>query len=156
MEQQLSKKRVLVVEQESLPPWDIHDLIDQQPDLASCSQPAGTSSIAAAISLEKPDVVLLGVRLDNGDGFELTNVLKLEFPELPILLFCDGDETLYAERALQAGAKGYIMKQESEDELLTAIRTVLSGKIYLSHSMSIRVVQRVLKPGSSRGKYKPA
>jgi DNA-binding NarL/FixJ family response regulator len=154
MEQNPSKKRILVIDHDSLPCNETEDLINRQVDLVSRRHALGSISIAAAISLEKPDLLLLGTRLNNGDVFELTNALRLEFPALPILLLSEGDETLYAERALQAGARGYIMKEEAPNELLTAIRTLLSGKIYLSHSMCVRVVERVLKPGSSRARVK--
>jgi len=150
MEQSLSKRRILLVEHErSLPP-EIRGLINDQPDLTCCSQVLGGLSIPAAVALEMPDLVLLGLSLNNGDAFELANSLRLEFPDLQVLVWSEGDETLYAEQALRAGARGYIMREETAEEMLTAIRTILSGKIYLSHAMSVMLVQRVLKPGSSR------
>src|SRR6185436_20860852 len=98
MEQSLSKRRILLVEHErSLPP-EIRGLINDQPDLTCCSQVLGGLSIPAAVALEMPDLVLLGLSLNNGDAFELANSLRLEFPDLQVLVWSEGDETLYVEQ----------------------------------------------------------
>ena len=155
MDSNLPKRRVLIVDDHSIDRDELVALINRQPDLICCSQTDRSLSTSAAIALEKPDLVLLSFTLNNGDALAMANSLSLEFPSLQMLIFSPCDEVLYAERALQAGARGYIMKQEPAEEFLSAIRTILRGKIYLSHNMSVRLVQRVLKPGSHPLKQPP-
>jgi DNA-binding NarL/FixJ family response regulator len=89
----------------------------------------------------------MDLRFKDGEAFGLISTLALGQMKPAIIVLTQYDEVLYAERALQAGAKGYLMKAEAAEELLVAIRTVLRGRVYLSPAMSARLVQRVLKPG---------
>lgn len=122
-------------------------LIDCQPDLWCCGEADSVGSTPAAVTKCKPDLVLTDLRFKDGEAFELMNSLALGNSRPAILVLSQCDEIIYAERALQAGAKGYVMKVEAANELLNAIRMVLRGKVYLSPAMSARLVQRVLKPG---------
>ncbi len=79
--------------------------------------------------------MLLDLRLKDGEALELIAALKFQLPQLFILVLSQCDEALYAEKALRAGADGYLMKQEAADELLNAVRTVLQGKLYLSQAV---------------------
>jgi DNA-binding NarL/FixJ family response regulator len=143
--------RVLVVDDHSFLREEIVGLINCQPDLVSCGQADSISSTPAAVLAHKPHVLLLDLRLKDGDSFGLISSLKVEFPNLAILILSQHDELLYAERAILAGARGYIMKQEAAEDLLSALRRVVEGNVYLSPAMSQRLVQRVLKPGSKTG-----
>ena len=93
-----------------------------------------------AVAEQKPHLVLLDLRLRDGEAFDLMNALRLQFPKVAILVLSQCDEALYAERSLQAGARGYLMKQEATEELLGAIRTVVDGGVYLSRAMAARLL----------------
>ena len=130
------KARVLVVEDHPFVRAGIIALLECQPDLKCCGE---TDSIAAAPLLQaeqKPDLVLLDLRLSDGEAFELITLLKAQAPNIPILVLSHRDESAFAQRVLQLGANGYIMKQEAPDDLVLAMRTVLSGDTYLSRRMA--------------------
>lgn len=140
------KARILIIEDNSFVRESLADLIDGQPDLSCCGEADSIASAPAAVKKCKPDLVLTDLRFKDGEAFELINALTLGEFKPAILVLSQCDEVLYAERALQAGARGYVMKLEAAEELLNAIRTVLRGRVYLSPAMSARLVQRVLKP----------
>lgn len=148
------KARILVIEDNAFVREGIISLIDGQPDLCCCGEADSVGSTPTAVAKCKPDLVLTDLRFKDGDAFELMNSVALERPRLPVLVLSQCDEVLYAERALQAGARGYVMKVEAADELLNAIRAVLQGKVYLSRAMSSRLLQRVLKPGLNANERK--
>jgi DNA-binding NarL/FixJ family response regulator len=152
---QSGKTRVLVVEDNEFVREGIVKVIDGQPDLTCCGQANSIASTPAAVATCKPDLVLMDLRFKDGEAIGLMNVLSMGQSKPKILVLSQCDELLYAERALQAGARGYVMKVEAVDELLIAIRTVLRGRVYLSPAMSARLVQRVLKPGSKAGNDDP-
>jgi len=91
------------------------------------------------VAEHRPNLILLDLRLNDGEAFELLGKLRLQFPKVPILVLSQSDEGLHAEKVLRLGAQGFIMKQEAAGELLTAIRTVLRGKIYASPAMAQRL-----------------
>src|SRR5262249_28578017 len=109
------------------------------------------SAREALEALEKgaPDVAIVDISLDDRSGIELIKDLRARDPNLPILALSMHDETLYAERALRAGAKGYIMKQEATEKVMTAIRKVLTGQIYVSERMASRLLGQFVntRPG---------
>src|SRR2546423_15115497 len=87
-----------------------------------------------------PDLVIVDLSLPGANGIELIKNIRAEFPKLPLLVLSMYDESLYAVRALRAGAQGYVMKQEALDNVIIAIREVLSGRPYLSHDMSAKLI----------------
>ncbi|MGD0016035.1 MAG: response regulator transcription factor, partial [Verrucomicrobiia bacterium] len=91
----------------------------------------------------KPDMVIVDISLPGRDGIELTKDLKVQRPDLPVLVLSMHDESLYADRALRAGARGYIMKQESPENLIRAIRRVLAGEIAVSQNTVGRILARM-------------
>lgn len=131
-----AKARVLVVEDNLFVRQGIIAMINRQPDLVCCGETDGIASTPSLVIEHKPDLVLLDLRLKDGESFGLVAALKLEWPEIPVLMLSQCDETFYAEKALQAGARGYVMKQRAVDDLLGAIRTVLGGEVYLSREMT--------------------
>ena len=141
-----SRRRILLAGDGAFPGGDLEQLIDGQPDLLCCSPALADLPIDQAIAREKPELVLIGIGMPIPEVFDLIHGLQLRFPGLKMLLVSEGDEAIYGERALEAGARGYVMAQESQNEFLKAIRAVLSGKIYLSHRLTMKVVQRILKP----------
>ena len=99
----------------------------------------------ASIETLSPDLVIVDVTLRGINGIELIKNIKSRWPALPMLVLSMHDESLYAERALRAGARGYVMKQAATEHLVMAIRRVLNGNIYVSEVMSARMMQRVLE-----------
>src|SRR5205085_10827191 len=92
----------------------------------------------------QPDLMLLDLRLKSGDSLDLIKSLRVEHPELRVLVLSQYDELIFAERALRAGASGYIMKENATDEVLRAIRKVLAGELYYSEKVAAAVMQRTL------------
>ena len=150
-----SNRRIFVVEDNAFVREALVNLIAGETDFVCCGQADSLESTLSGVQQAKPDLILIELRLRDGEAFELIKALKLSFPAMAILVISQCDEMLYAERALKAGASGYLMKVEAVEELLIAARTVLNGKVYLSHAMSVRLVQRVLKPGSSSASVPP-
>src|SRR5439155_5075134 len=108
-----------------------------------CGQARDGHSALDAIEQLKPDVVVVDIALGNASGIELIKDVKVRYPRLPALVLSMHDETLYAERSLHAGAKGYVMKQEEPEVLLRAIRQVLQGQVYLSDKVKDAIVNRL-------------
>jgi DNA-binding NarL/FixJ family response regulator len=116
--------------------------IDREPDLMVCGEADSATSALQAIREAAPDFVVLDISLDGPDGLELLKTLRVRYPNLPVLVLSMHDEAVYAERALRAGANGYIMKQEATDRVLTAIRHILGGDVYLSDRLTKRMLQQ--------------
>jgi len=102
-------------------------LINQEPDLAVCGAAEEMQSALAAINAVRPDILIVDISLNGPDGLELLKTIRITMPRLPVLILSMHDESLYAERALRAGANGYIMKQEATEKVLVALRRILSG-----------------------------
>jgi len=115
-------------------------LIGQQDDLAVCGEAGDAAEALGAVRSLAPDLVLADVTLPGKHGLELIKDLKVLHPTLPVLVVSMHDEGLYAERALRAGARGYLMKNEGGDKLIEAARQVLAGKIFVSPSMSAKIL----------------
>lgn len=140
-QKQPAKKRILVVEDHPLVREGIVHLLDQQGDLEACGGIDAMGKVIATVVSTKPDLLLLDMRLTDGDALPHLPSLRKAFPTLRILVLSQFDETLYAERALRAGANGYIMKEQASQEVLSAIRAVLNGKTFLSRTLAIRLAK---------------
>jgi len=138
-----SKTRILIVDDHPIVRKGIADLVQQKPDLVVCGDADRVEDALPAIERLKPDLVIVDLSLKGVGGLELLKDLKIRHPEIPALVLSMHDETLFAERALRSGARGYVMKHEAVKELDHAIRRVLSGKIYLSQAMSDRLLHMV-------------
>jgi len=131
------RRRIFVVDDHPLVRQGIAELINRQIDVFCCGGAANLEEAERQIPGQKPDLLLLDLCLgQRGQGglAVLTN-LKRSFAELPVLVVSGLDETIYAEKALRAGAVGFVMKEQATEELLRAIRTALNGKVYLSPAM---------------------
>ncbi len=115
-------------------------LVRREEDWTVCGEADTAAQALTAIEKLKPDLVLADIGLPGRSGLELIKDLRSALPELAILVISMHDETLYAERVLRAGGRGYIMKQEGPDKILQAVRQVLDGQIYLSGKMSVRIL----------------
>jgi DNA-binding NarL/FixJ family response regulator len=144
-----TKHRVFIVDDHPIVRQGLAQLIDSEPDLAVCGQGEDAYQSLAGIREAKPELVLLDVSLKDADGLELLKEIKSFAPSLKVLMLSMHDEALYTERALRAGASGYIMKQEAPQALLAAIRKVLSGQVYVSEKMGATLLQRMV--GGKKG-----
>ena len=112
------------------------NLIQQQPDLVVCGESDDAPGALQKISTTKPDLAIVDISIKHGSGIELIKSLKTQLPGVAIIVLSMHDERLYAERALRAGARGYIMKSETAKKVITVINQVLAGKIYMSESLA--------------------
>jgi DNA-binding NarL/FixJ family response regulator len=120
-------------------------LIDREPDLMVCGQADEAHSAVEAIAALSPDLVILDISLGGQDGLELLKQIRSRDSALPILILSMHDESIYAERVLRAGANGYIMKQEATDLVLTAIRRILSGEVYVPERVASRMLKQYVR-----------
>lgn len=116
-------------------------LIENEPDLTVAAEARTAEEAVAEVAREKPDLALIDITLPGRSGLELIKDLQAMEPDLPTLVLSMHDETLYAERVLRAGARGYVMKQEGGKKLIEAIRRVLDGQISVSEKMSARILE---------------
>lgn len=133
----------MVVEDHPLVREGLTRLINLQPDLSVCGEAPTAHHALKAIPVLKPDIVILDITLAGSNGMDLIKDMKSRSLKSLILVLSMHDESLYAERALRAGAKGYIMKQEASKDVLTAIRRILAGEIYLSEKMAAKMLHKV-------------
>lgn len=129
-------------------------LINRQSDLQVCGEAGNPAEAMAAVERERPDLVLSDLTMPGRSGLEFVKDLVALHPGLPILVISMHDEVVYAERTLRAGARGYIMKEAGGESLLSAIRQVLRGEVYVSPRMSARVLEN-LSSRRPRGSTSP-
>jgi DNA-binding NarL/FixJ family response regulator len=130
------KRKVLIVDDHPIVRQGLRLMIDEEPDLKVCGEAQSEREARIAIRDLEPDVVIVDISLVQGDGLELVRDVHAHHPALPMLVLSMHDELIYAERLLAAGASGYIMKQAASDQLLVALRRVLSGERYVSESLA--------------------
>jgi DNA-binding NarL/FixJ family response regulator len=140
------KARVLLVEDHPVVRHGLSMLIDDEPDLSICGGAESARETMPLVRKLKPNVVVIDIALGDGSGLDLIKEIHDALPDLPILALSMHDEAVYAERALRAGAKGYIMKKEAMDKVMTAIRRVLAGELYVSEKMAARMVNKLINP----------
>ncbi|MGI9115987.1 MAG: response regulator [Chthoniobacterales bacterium] len=124
--------RLFLVDDHAVVRDGLAQLIESEPDLTVCGEAASAEEAVEAAMRLKPDLAVVDVTLGSVNGMELIKNLKAIQPKLLVLVLSMHDETYYAERALRAGASGYVMKREARDRIMQAIHTVLSGEIYVS------------------------
>ncbi len=137
------KRAILLVDDHPLFRKGMTQLLDSQNDLQVEAEAESSGAALSAIRSIRFDLAVVDIGLRGGaNGIELTKSIKAEKPELPVLVVSMHDEALYAERALRAGARGYVMKREALDSILQAVRSVIAGEIYISPSMTKRMLIR--------------
>ena len=145
----VDKRRVFLVDDHGIVRRGLTELINGQPDLVVCGQGDDAYGSLRAIRDARPDLCIVDVSLRDSDGIELLKELKAQLPDLPVLVLSMHDESLYGERALRAGARGYIMKQEAPDQILMAVRKVLAGQMYVSEKMQAMLLDRLVRGSRS-------
>lgn len=138
------RARVLLVDDHAIVREGLTQMINTSEDLVVCGDVDDAQGALAALEELHPDFVILDVTLRGMDGLELIRLVQQRWPHLPILVLSMHSEELYAERVLRAGARGYIMKQEATRVILTAIRRVLAGELYVSPAMQDKLLRRVV------------
>jgi DNA-binding NarL/FixJ family response regulator len=144
--------RVFLVDDHPVISQGLARLLDEEPDLAVCGSATDFATARAGIERENPDVVVVDLALGRESGLDLVAELKESRPAVRTLVLSMYDEHLYAERAIQAGALGYIMKEEAAERIIEAVRRVAEGRIYLSTEMTEIMLQRAARPGGVPGR----
>jgi len=150
-----TRTRVLLVDDHPVMRQGMAAIINEEPDLVVCGEADGVRTAIAAATQTHPDVALVDLSVTDGDGLELIRDFKHRFPDLRTLVLSMFDETVYAERALRAGAGGYVMKAEAATTVMAAIRTVLKGDTYLSPRMATKLTPQLSRERSERAAPAP-
>jgi DNA-binding NarL/FixJ family response regulator len=145
-----ARAQVVLVEDHPMFREQLAHLINKQPDMAVCAEADNARDGLAAISGQQVSLAVIDITLKGGSGLELLKDLRAQENNVPVLMLSMHPESLYAERALRAGANGYVTKEEASAKVMTAIRQVLAGEIYLDARFMKRVVKQILvKPGNN-------
>jgi DNA-binding NarL/FixJ family response regulator len=137
-----TRARIFLVDDHPLVREWLGTLIGQHADLTVCGEAEDVHTAQQAIVDLKPDLAIMDISLKGGSGLELVKAVKGAVPELPVIVFSMHDESVYAERAIRAGARGYIMKREPGPNVVGAIRQVLGGKLYMSSDVAALFAER--------------
>jgi len=139
------RTRILVLDEHPLLREGIINYLNLQPDLAVCGEADNIRDTRDKLATCKPHLLISALRMGTGDSLEFVKALKAERPALLILVYSAFEEAIFAERALRAGADGFVMKKAPRQELLVAIREVISGNIYVSRDVAIRAFKKSLE-----------
>jgi DNA-binding NarL/FixJ family response regulator len=144
--------RIVIVDDHPLVREGLIGLLAAQSDFVVCGEAAGVAEARQVVAETKPDVAIIDLTLSDGTGIELIKELKAGYSALKLLVLSMHDESLFAERALRAGAVGYVSKHEASRTIVQAVRTILAGKLYLSPNMTELVVQRAFISGDDHNR----
>lgn len=147
------KRRVLVVDDHPIIREGLAQMINREPDLAVCGDAADMQMALQLAETLKPDILIVDVSLDGPDGLDLLKHIRAHDPSLPVLILSMHDESIYAERALRAGANGYIMKQEATEKVLDALRRILNHEVYVSPRIANKMLQQFIGATGSDRKH---
>ncbi len=146
-ETETKRARILLVDDHPIVRKGLRALIDDEGDLEVVGEAEDAASALASIERSPPDAVMVDISLQGGDGLELVRQIRARWP-IPVLVLSIHDESLYAERALRAGASGYVMKEEATQAVTGALRKVIAGEIWLSEKLSGRMVRAYVQGDS--------
>ncbi|GEP45615.1 response regulator [Brevifollis gellanilyticus] len=138
------KKRVMIVDDHPIFRDGITQLINTQPDLQVCGSVCSANLALSAVEELKPDMIVLDISIQGTNGIELMKSIRAQHPTLPAMMLSSHDENLYAERALRAGARGYVMKSAAPEQVIEGIRRILGGGLYLSEAIGSRLLDTFL------------
>jgi DNA-binding NarL/FixJ family response regulator len=146
-----SKSSVLIVDDHPILRHGIAQLLNREPDLEVRAEAGDRDEALAALSQQPIDLAVVDLSLEGVSGIELLKTVRERHPRVRCLVLSMHDETLYAERALRAGARGYVMKQEATRRITTALRCVREGRIYVSEQLASQLVSRLVDISASAG-----
>jgi DNA-binding NarL/FixJ family response regulator len=146
-----SKRKVFIVDDHPIVREGLAQMINREPDLAVCGDAQAMQEALQAIEVHKPHILIVDISLNGPDGLDLLKSIRSKDPSLPVLILSMHDEAIYAERALRAGANGYIMKQEATERVLIALRRILNREIYVSDRVADKMLRRFVGGGRSNG-----
>src|SRR6476660_9516756 len=157
-EKNSAKTGILILEEHPMLRYGVAHFLNSQPDMIVCGETDNIRDARHKIQECKPQLLLIALRLGTGDSLEFLKALKSERPSLLMLVYSAFEETIFAERAFRAGAAGYVMKKAPKEELLTAIREIISGNIYVSHDVAMRAFRKSLetRPGQQQRSALPS
>jgi DNA-binding NarL/FixJ family response regulator len=144
-----SAKRIVLVDDHPLFRKGLEQLISSHGGFVVCAEAGNAAAAMEVIRRVNPDLAIVDLSLPGANGIELIKNIRAEFAKLPVLVLSMHDESLYAVRALRAGANGYVMKQEALENVITAIGEVLAGRPYLSRDMSAKLISNVATGSST-------
>jgi two-component system, NarL family, response regulator NreC len=144
-----SPSRVLLVDDHPILRHGIAQLIGRDPELAVCGEAGSVDEALLLLNELQVDIMVVDLSLENRSGLELIKASKASHPHVKSLVLSMHDERLHAERALRAGARGYVMKQEATRKIVTALRSVRAGNIYLSDAIATELLERLASPVSA-------
>lgn len=147
----LPRTRILIVDDHPIVRSGIRQLIEADPSLEVCCESDGNEAALHLVKSHQPNLVIVDLSLSDGNGMKLVRAVRDIAPDVVILVLSMHDELLFAERALRAGAHGYIMKHEAIDGLLRAIREVLAGRIFVSDRIAQRILEQMVHQGGAPG-----
>jgi DNA-binding NarL/FixJ family response regulator len=146
---QAAKKKILLVDDHPIFRHGLTELLDRQVDLVVCGHADSAPTALEQMRQLKPDLAILDITLRGTDGIELVKLMKAEAPHLPILVLSMHDESLYALRALKAGALGYVMKADGVQPVLDAIYRALQGKLFVSQRLGEKLIFKAIHTSES-------
>ena len=150
-----TQKRILLVDDHPITRYGLTQLINREPDLLVCGDAESAAQALAAIKSARPDLVLVDITMPGRSGLEFIKDMQAQHPGVALLVMSMHDETIYAERVLRAGGRGYIMKNEGGEKVLEAIHRVLHGEVYVSQSMSAALLDLLTRQRSSVAEATP-
>lgn len=142
-----AKTRVFVAADHPFLRVGLTHLINKEADLTVCGEAETVAAVRSGLEKARPDLLLTDLCLGDGDGLDMSKSLKAQFPNLPILVLSQQDETLFAERTLRAGAHGYIMKERATQDVLEGIRTILAGELFVSRKVAALAMRKLVGGG---------
>lgn len=144
-----AKSRIFLVDDHAMFREGLRQLIEREPDMTVVGDEPDAAAALAGIATAAPDLVIVDISLGGGSGIELIKSIKNQYEDLPVLVVSMHEESLYAERALRAGAMGYVMKHEPSKTVKTAVRKVLDGELFLSQKIAGSMVAKVIHGGGA-------
>jgi DNA-binding NarL/FixJ family response regulator len=139
------KSRIFIVDDHTMFREGLRQLIEHDPGLTVCGDAADAATAIEGIRQSIPDVVIVDITLADSSGLDLVKNIRNTYEDLPVLVVSMHEESLYAERALRAGAMGYVMKNEPAKTVIAAIQSVLRGEMYLSRKMSSSMISKFMR-----------
>ena len=141
--------RILIVDDHPVVREGLAIRLSAEPDLQVCGEAEGLTDALRLIEQQQPDVAIVDILLKDGNGIDLVKEIRSRFPHFKILVLSAYQESLYAERALRAGASGYLNKQETGEKIFEAIRTIMEGNRFISSNMTERLLKQAINTGNS-------